>query len=141
MRLRPGGPVECLPVVLATGYAVQAILQAQRADTVFRLLAIPGSQMTDCAGLSGLSVSFHSLPVADATGMHCASPSGFIAVDRRKQIKAWHSEFPRVVRIEYIGHQRRWRKLSSWPIRVNQVVHRSRRVEFVFEFRSIAPTR
>ncbi|QDV46719.1 hypothetical protein Enr13x_66280 [Stieleria neptunia] len=25
--------------------------------------------------------------------------------------------------------------------RVNQVVHRSRRVEFVFEFKSIAPTR
>ncbi|QDV42061.1 hypothetical protein Enr13x_19040 [Stieleria neptunia] len=38
-----------------------------------------------CAGLSGLSKSVLSIPVADATGKHCASPPGFIATSRRNR--------------------------------------------------------
>ncbi len=53
--------------------------ETQRVDTLLRLPTIPVGQETDCAGLPGLRGSFHSLPVANATGMHCASPSGFIA--------------------------------------------------------------
>ncbi len=35
MCLRPGGPVECLPVVSVTGDGFHATLKARRADTVF----------------------------------------------------------------------------------------------------------
>ena len=113
--LRPGGPIECRPVVSATGDGFHAMRKAQRADTVFRITTSPGCQETDCAGLPGLGGSLHCIPVADATGMHCASPSGFIAAVRRYQIKARHSEFLRVVRIKCIGHQRQWHGLSAWP--------------------------
>jgi hypothetical protein len=51
------------------------------------------------------------------------------------------TEFPLAIPMEYIVGQRRWLAPVVVTGRANHVVHHSRRVEFVFEVTSIAPTR
>ncbi|QDV40269.1 hypothetical protein Enr13x_00750 [Stieleria neptunia] len=69
---------------------------------------------THCAGLPGLSKSVLSIPVADTTGKHCASPPGFIATPQRHRYSKGR-EISTAIPMEYIGTERRWHALSSWP--------------------------
>ncbi|WP_220498485.1 hypothetical protein, partial [Stieleria mannarensis] len=115
MCLRPGGPAECQPVVSATRDGFLAMLKVQRADTITRAsiapvtakrMIVPALQalVVDYTGSRWLTPPASTVPALRASSCLSIEERG----DREVKSPAAHP-------IEYIGHPRRWLKLSSCP--------------------------